>query len=151
MIWSVANWLLVIWKPWLSDKIHNIFQVIIVSILLYGCTTWTLFKSTDKKLDSKCTKILWPILNKCWKQNSTKQQLYGHLPLIFKTIQIRQTRFAVHCRRNKKELISDVLLWTPSQGRAGVGRTDIIYLLQLCMSSSCILEDLPNVMDDRDD
>ena len=43
----------------------------------------------------------------------TRLQLYGHLPPITKTIQVRRTRHAGHCWRSKDELISDVLLWTP--------------------------------------
>ena len=31
-------------------------------------------------------------MNKSWRQHPTKQQLYGHLPLIMKTIKIIQTR-----------------------------------------------------------
>ena len=50
-----------------------------------------------------------------------KQQLCGHLPLISKTIQIRRTRHVGHCWSSKDELISGVLLWTPSQGWASVG------------------------------
>ena len=45
----------------------------------------------------------------------TRHQLYGHLPPITKTIQVRRTRHAGHCWRSRDELISDVLLWTPTQ------------------------------------
>ena len=54
---------------------------IALSILLYGCTTWTLTKRMEKKLDGNYTRMLWSILNKSWRQHPTKQQLYGHLPL----------------------------------------------------------------------
>ena len=30
---------------------HSFFQAAVVSILLYGCTTWTLTKRLEKKLD----------------------------------------------------------------------------------------------------
>ena len=50
------------------------------------------------------------ILNKSWWQHPTRHQLYGHLPPITKTIQVRRTRHAGHCWRSKDELISDVLL-----------------------------------------
>ena len=53
------------------------------------------------------------LLNKSWRQHPTKHQLYGHLPPIMKTIQVRRTRHAGHCWRSRDELISDVLLWTP--------------------------------------
>ena len=97
-VWAAINRLSVIWRSDLSDKIkRNFFHVAVVSILLYGCTTWTLTKCTEKKLDGNCTRMLQAELNKSWKQHPTKQQLYGHLPLISKTIQVRRTRHAVHC------------------------------------------------------
>ena len=89
------------------------FQTAVVSILLYGCTTWTLTKQLEKKLDSNYTRMLWVILNKSWQQHPTRHQLYGHLPPIIKTIQVRWTRHAGHCWRSRDELISDVLLWIP--------------------------------------
>ena len=55
-------------------------------------------------------------------QVPTRHQLYGHLPPITKTIQVRRTRHAGHCWRSRDELISDVLLWTPTHGRAKSGR-----------------------------
>ena len=91
----------------------SFFQAAVVSILLYGCTTWTLTKRLKKKLDGYYTRILRAILNKYWRQHPTRHQLYGHMPLITKTIQVRRTRHAGHCWRSKDELISDVLLWTP--------------------------------------
>ena len=51
-----------------------------MSILLCGCTTWTLTKRLEKKLDGNYTRMLRAILNKSWWQHPTKHQLYGHLP-----------------------------------------------------------------------
>ena len=67
----------------------------------------------EKKLDGNYTRMLRAILNKSWRQHPTRHQLYGHLPPITKTIQVRQTRQAGHCWRSRDELIRDVLLWTP--------------------------------------
>ena len=58
--------------------------------------------------------------------------LYGHLPPITKTIQIRRTRHAGHCWRSRYELINDVLLWTPTYGRAKAGLPAQTYIQQLC-------------------
>ena len=72
-------------KPGKSDRIKkDFFQGAVVSILLYRCTTWTLKKRLEKKLDANSTRILWVILNKSWKQHPTKQKRYGHLPPITK-------------------------------------------------------------------
>ena len=90
---TAINRLLIIWKSDLTDKMkHSFFQAAIVSILQYGCTTWTLTKWLEKKLDGNYTRMLRAILNRSWRQHPTKQQLYGHLPPIMKTIQIRRTR-----------------------------------------------------------
>ena len=112
--WTAINRLSVIRKSYLTDKMkRSFFQAAVVSILLYGCTTWTLNKWMEKKLDGNYTRMLQAILNKSWGQHSTKQQLYGHLPPITKTIKARRTRHVRHRRRSRDELISDVLLWTP--------------------------------------
>ena len=131
--WSAIDRLSVIWKSDISDKLNrNFFQAVVVFILKYGCTTWTLTKLMEKKLDSNCTRILRAILNNSWKQYPTKQQLYGHLPPISKIIQIRRTRHAGHCWRSKGELINGILLLTPSYGRTGVRHPARTYLPQLC-------------------
>ena len=120
--WAAIDGLSVIWKSDLTDKIkHGFFQAAVVSILQYGCTTWTLTKRMEKKLDSNYTIMLRAILKVSRRQHPTKQQLYGHTPPITKTIKIRGTRHAGHCWRSRDELISDVLLWAPSQGRANAG------------------------------
>ena len=94
--------------------------------------------------------MLRAILNKYWRQHPTEKQLYGHLPSITKTIQIRRTRHAGHCSRNKDELISDILLWTSSHGRAKVGRPARTYIQQLSADTGCIPEDPPEAIDDRE-
>ena len=93
--WTAIDKLSIIWKSDLSDKTkRSFFQAAVVSILLYGCTTWTLAKHLEKKLDGNYTRMLRTILNKFWKQHPTRHQLYGHLPPITKTIQGRRTRHA---------------------------------------------------------
>ena len=128
---------------------HNYFQAEVVSILLYGCTTWALTKRMEKTLEGNYTRILRAILNESWRQHSTKPQLYGHLPSITKTIKVRRTRHAGHCWISKDELIRDVLLWNPSYGRAKAGKPARTYIQTLCEDSGCSPEDLPEVLNDR--
>ena len=119
----------IIWKLDLTDKMkRSFFLAVIVSILLYGCTTGTLTKRMEKKLDSNYTRMLRAILNKSWRQHPTKKQLYGHLQFITRTIKIRRTRHAGHCWRSRDELISDVRLWTSSHGRAKAVRPAQTYI-----------------------
>ena len=77
--------------------------------------------------------MLRAILNRSWRQHPAKQQLYG---------QVRQTRHARHCWRSRDELISEVLLWTPSHGRAKAERPPRTY----CEDTGCSPEDLPDAM-----
>ena len=108
--WTAVNRLSVIWKSDLTDKMErSFFQAAVVSILLSGCTTWTLTKRLKKKLDGNYTRMLRAILNKSRRQHPTRHQLYGHLPPITKTIQARRTRHAGH--------------WLEKQGRAHMGCT----------------------------
>ena len=131
--WAAIVRLSVIWKSKLTHKIkRSFFQAVVMSILFYGCTTWTLTKRMEKKLDGNHTRKLRAILNKSWRQHSTKQQLYSHLPPITKTIQVRRTRHTEHCWRSRDEFISEILLWTPSRGRAKTGRPTRTYIQQLC-------------------
>ena len=81
----------------------------------------------------------------------TRHQLYGHLPPITKTIQVRRTRHAGHCWRSRDELIRDVLLWIPTHGRAKARRPARTYIQQLCEDTGCCPEDLPRAMNDREE
>ena len=66
--WTANDRLSVIWKSDLTDKMkRSFFQAAVVSRLLYGCTTWTLTKRIEKKLDINYIRILRAILNKSWR------------------------------------------------------------------------------------
>ena len=103
----------------------------------------------ETKLDNYI-RIRQAILNKSWKQLPTKEQLYGYLPPVTKTIKIRRTRHAGHCCRSRDELVSRVLLWTPSQGRANAKHPTRTHIQQLCADTGCSPEDLPKEMDGRE-
>ena len=74
--WTAIDRLSIIWKSNLTDKMkRSFFQAAVVSILLYGCTTWTLTKRLEKKLNSNYTRML----NRSWQHHPTRCQLYDHL------------------------------------------------------------------------
>ena len=125
---------------------RSFFQAVVVSILLYGYTTWTLTKRLKKKLDGNYTRML----KKSWRQHPTRHQLYGHVAPNTKTIQVRQTRHAGHCWRSKDELISDVLLWTPTYDQAKAEWPARTYIHQLCEDTGCNPEDLAKAINDRE-
>ena len=48
--WTAINRLSIIWKSDLTDKMkRSFFQAVVTSILLYGCTTWTLIKTAGEE------------------------------------------------------------------------------------------------------
>ena len=59
------------------------FQTVVVSVPLYGCTICTQRKPLEKKLDGNNARMLCAIL-------------YGHIPPILQTIQVRRARHAKH-------------------------------------------------------
>ena len=95
-VWTAIARLSVIWKPDLSDKIKCVFfQTVIVSILLCGCTTWTLGKRYEKKkLDSNCSRMVRTILKKILEATSHKTAAVRPPTSNHQTIQKRWTRHA---------------------------------------------------------
>ena len=146
-MWAVFLYTLYIKR--IFTYLNTIVLYIYIYIYIY-CTTWTLTKRLEKKLDGNYTRMLRAILNKSWRQHSTRHQLYGHQPPITKTIQVRRTRNAGHSWRSRDELISDVLLWTPTYGKAKAGRQARTYIQQLCEDTGCSPEALPEAMNDRE-
>ena len=77
-----------------------------------------------KKQNTKYEIIYEPMHNKSWRRHPTKQQLYGHLPRITKTIKVRWTRQAGHCWRSRdKQKQGDQLEPTYS---SSVGIRDVV-------------------------
>ena len=134
--WTAINSLSVIWKSDLTDKMKcSFFQAAVVSILLYGCTTWTLTKLMEKKLLHKqLHKNAASNIEQVLETAPQKAAAVCHIPPITKLIKIRRTRHAGHCWRSRDELISDVLQWTPflpSKPVAGLGMIWNHYLLTM--------------------
>ena len=120
--WTAIDSLSIIWKSDLTYKINrSFFHAAVESILLYGCTTWTLTKRLEKNLHGNYTRMLRAILKKSWQQHPKKHRLYGHLTPITKSNQVWGTRHAGYYWRSRDELISDVLLWIPTYSRAKEG------------------------------
>ena len=87
-------------------------------------------------------------MNKSWEQHSINQQLYGHLPSIYKTIQVRRTKDASDYERIKDELISAVLL-EPLHRDEQMLDDSLELTYCHCTDKEYSLEDPPKAMDDR--
>ena len=71
--WTVIDRLSTIWKSDLSDEIkRKYFQAVTLSVLLFGCTSWSLTKCLEKSLIGTHKDA---VFNKSWEQQPTKQPL----------------------------------------------------------------------------
>ena len=108
-----------------------------------------LTKQQETSLKGTYTRMLRAVLNISWKEHPTNKVLYGHFIPIADTIRESRLRFAGHSWRSKEEIVSDVMLWRPTQGTTSVGRPSRTYINQLADDAGCLPEDLPGVMEDR--
>ena len=93
--------------------------------------------STEKDIDSWLTKA-WTAIDKLsiiWKSDMTDKMKRSFFQAA--VVSILLYRHAGHCWRSRDKLIIDVLLWTPSYGRAKAGRPARTYIQQLCDDTGC--------------
>ena len=83
--------------------------------------------------------MLRAVLNKFWKQNPTKQQLYRPLPPISQTILKEQDMLDW---RSEEELTSNVILCAPTHGPTSFGRPAKTSIHQFFEDTGCRQEDL---------
>ena len=68
--WAAIDRLSIMWKSNHSDVYF--FQNVSVSILLHGCTIWTIAKRMKKMINEDYTRIPSAVLSKYWKQHPAK-------------------------------------------------------------------------------
>ena len=69
------------------------------------------------KIDGLYTKLLRRVLNVSWRDHISNKDLYQSLPPLSSTIRQHRLRFAGHCFRAHNQPVTNLLFWTPSQGR----------------------------------
>ena len=104
-------------------------------------------KTYGEKLDSNYTRMLWAILNSPGGSTPKRSSCTATYHPSWKLSKLDEP--AGHYWRSRDELVSDVLLWTPSQGRAKAGDPARTYIQQLCADTGCSPADLPEAMSDR--
>lgn len=119
-------------RIWRSNSIsfstkHRLYKSLVVSILLYGCETWTLLAATEKKLqafENKCLRKLLRISYREHKTNayvrSTVTSLVGpHEPLLA-TVKRRKLAWFGHVTRHNT--LSKTILQGTLEGSRRRGR-----------------------------
>ena len=113
----------------------------------HGC--WQrIWRKSLVAITQECYELRWTSPDGNIPKNSSCLAIYHPSQ---KTIQIRWIRHVGPCWRSKNELISNVLLWTPSHRWLRVGWPARTYLQQLCTDTGCRLEDQPRAMGNRDE
>ena len=147
------------WKGSLRSPSPKVNKFTYCTYILPGCSpvdtaVWMHYLEANKRAGEEAGRQLHKNVESNIEQvlaaTTTRHRLYGHLPAITKNIQVTRTRHAGHCWRSRDELISDVLLWTPTYGRAKAGRPARTYIQHLCEDTGCSPENLPEVMNDRE-
>ena len=105
-----------------------------------------LSQKVEKKLNEYCIKMLCAVLNKSWKQHSTKWQLYKHLPPFHKPFKLDQQGMLGTAGKVR----TNILLWTPTHAHTSVGWPVKTYIHHSCVDTRCRLEDLPRVMANKE-
>ena len=97
--WSALNKLDKIWKSSLKREMKiKLFQLLVLSILLYGAETWTLTQTLQKKLDGVFTRMLRKALGLTWRDMVPNTELYRNIPTLSCELRQRRLRFAGHCQ-----------------------------------------------------
>ena len=148
--WAALSKMDTTWKSNINRELKiRFFRATVETVLLYGCTTWTLTKALETKLDGAYTRLLRAALNVKWQSHTTNLTLYGSLPKLTSTIRERRVRFCGHCWRSKDEIVHQLLLWEPTHGKRARGRPAKTFIDQIVEDTGIRKEELAQSMDDR--
>ena len=152
LAWKAFNKLSKIWKSFLCKYLTlQTFLTLVETILLYGSETWTLTKNLEKSIDGTYTRLLRTVFNVSWSEHLTNRELYGTLPKVTDKIWERKLKLAGHCVRHLEEVVSNLVLWQPSERKPNRGRKRKTYLDNLMNDTNTkSVDDLRSLMKDRD-
>ena len=95
----------------------------VLSVLLYGCETWSIIRSDEKKLDAFMHKCLRRLLRIRWSQrirNDEIRRRAGIEQTISEVIRQRRWKFIGHVlRRDNNNIARKASTWTPEGKRRG--------------------------------
>ena len=115
LAWQACNALGKIWRSNLDNNLKvRLFRAAVESILLYGAETWTLTLKQQQRLDGTYTNLLRRVQNIHWSSHASLREIYRELPPISARLAKRRLLFAGHCCRAEGEVVSHLLLWSPS-------------------------------------
>ena len=126
--------------------IRSFFQAAIASILLYGCTTWTLTKPAGEEARRQLHKNAASNLEQVLAATPHKDTNCTATCLLSRKLFKLDEQTCRTLLEKQDELISDVLLWTPHMAEQKQDDQHEPYIQQLCKDTGCSPEDLPEAM-----
>ena len=125
---------------------RSFFQAAVVSILLYGCTTWTAGGEARRQLHKNAASNIEQVLAATpHKAPTIRPPACHHENYPSSMNQTRRTELEKQGCAHKWCTPMD-----PTYGRAKAGRPARTYIQQLCEDMGCSPEDQPDAMNDRD-
>ena len=117
-------------KIWNSGVIRRktkirIFEACVVSVLLYGCTTWKMNEGDEHKLDVFVHTCLRRILKIFWPTRMSNEEVrrIAGVQMVSEQVRIRRWKFIGHILRKDIDDNQRIALkWTPDAGRRKRGR-----------------------------
>ena len=131
----------IMWKSELCDKTKwYLSKIVVLLVLQYGCTIWTLTKILKKEPVGKYKQccVLF--------RNVTDAAPVRHLI----SFRVRWIAHIELCCRRKDKLISNVYLWSSTHGHTSYEWPAKTSICQFCADTRWSLEDLPRARDNSD-
>ena len=102
-----------------------IYQACVLTALLYGSDTWTLYSNQEKRLNSFHMRCLRKLLNIKWQDKVTNAEVLrkAQIPSLYTTLRIKRLRWLGHVRRmDTHRLPRQILYGELSEGTRPRGR-----------------------------
>ena len=102
----------------------KVYKAVVLTTLLYGCETWTIYRRHEKQLHHFHLQCLRSVLNISWQDKIPDTEVLerAQLPSVITTLHEAQTRCAGHVSRMSDSRIPKQLLYgEPSQGARKAG------------------------------
>ena len=113
-----------VWRSNISfTSKYKLYRVLVVSILLYGCETWTLLADSERRIQAFETKCLRRLLNISYREHKTNEfvrrltyVLVGHQEPLLAVVKRRKLEWFGHVTRHNT-LSKTILQGTVEGGR----------------------------------
>lgn len=133
--------------------LRKLFDSLILSVLLYGCETWTLTRRTEDLINSFATPCYRIILNIRRIGRVTNQAVLQQMnrSSLIQTVRTRQLRTLGHWIRATQLPISRYALYKPERGRNRRGRPCLNFCRYIAAITGMPIGDLLEIAVERED